>query len=382
MRSVVARLWTVTAAAGILVVAGAAPSAAVTGWTGPIQVRTGHPVTEVRAGVSSTGKVMIVGLDEAGVFAIPDAANPSDLARLAPRSRVLDDPLDASVIAGVFDRGGHTYAAWARGCAGSDCSQAGIWFATDASGGANHGFASPVRLVAGKVRQPAIQLLSGHLHLAYVDAQDRLHYRTNASGPWTDVTITGQGAFDPVLVLDDAGKPQIGVVLATPTRWGMHWAEFIGTAARPTFRLHKVPDTGDLDFHPLLGIGVGGRPWMGWTASNCSGVDPCPKPAARLVQWTGSTWSKPQTVARAEGLGLRFTPGKSARVFTDRATLVSQEASGWTRVTLYTPVANGGTLTAGALALTTAGKAVVVFSDTIRTSTGKKVDKLYLMRQR
>lgn len=382
MSSVVARLRSAGLAAGLLAIAVAAPSAAVTGWTGPTLVRSGHPTYEVKAGVASTGRVMIVGLDDAGVFAIPDAADPSNLARLATKDKVLFDTIGVPTIAGVFDRAGHTYAAWPRGCDGSDCSKAGIWFATDAAGGSNHGFASPVRLVSGKVRQPAIQLRNGHLHLAYVDAQDRLHYRSNVTGPWKDVVVTGQGAFDPVLVLDDAGKPQIGVNLATPTRYGIHWAEFTGTASSPAFTLHKVPGTGDLDSHPLLGIGVGGRPWIGWTSSNCSGVDPCPKPAAKLAQWSGSAWTKPQTAARAEGLGLRFTPTDQARLFTDRATLASQGPSGWTRVTLYQPVGNGGTLASGALALTTTGKAVVVFSDTIRNASNKKVDKLYLMRQR
>jgi hypothetical protein len=374
--------WAMIALAGALAIGGAAPVAAVTGWTGPAAILTGRYVDDVKVGVAATGRVMVAGLDEIGVFAMPDASDRTSLVRLAPRAAVLFEGAGIAAIAGVFDRAGHSYVAWARPCDHGDCSKAGVWYTTDAGGGPNHGFATAIRLVSGRVREPAIQLRDGAIHLAYVDGQRRLHYRTNASGPWVDVQVSGPGAFYPTLILDDTGQPQIAVGMASAARFGINWAVATGTPSSPAFTLRKVPDTGEFDDRPLIGIGPGGEVWIAWTHSECSGVDPCPRPWARLIHWTGASWSSEQTAARAEALSLRFTPSGSARVLTDRPALASQAATGWTQAVLYEPVEYRKEIVAGALGLTTAGKAVVTFSDMIRTGTGRKVEKLYLMRER
>lgn len=363
-------------------------AAAPPGWGDPVRIRTSATgVQDLRVGVDARGRVSIVAHDGIGLFSLRQRASGWSFVRL------VKDPLILTQIAGVFDRAGHAWVVYARDCDGADCTDAGLYLLTTRYGGPNSGWtATPRRLVAGPMRDPAFQVGGdGRMHLAYTDKKGRLHYATamRAAGPWTDVKVWGDDqGYLPSLVLDADGRANLVAMrfpATLPGVFGVGWAREVGRPAEPAFRTRMVPATGEFDETPFLALDPTSRDVrVIWRHDPYCGVAPCPPEPTRGTwtrRWMGGMWATAVQLSGAAPAGIRYTPGGRAKILTHRPSVVAQTSTGWsTAVLLAKPIESGDNVVAIGFALTVTGKARVVYADAMpdpRDGTG-----IYVVRER
>jgi hypothetical protein len=355
------------------------PAVAVTGWAGPTVILSGHHATQLHMGVATDGTIAILGRDETGLFHLTDRSGDWVRTKLAPRWATRDYPHDQ--IAGVFDRAGHAYLAWARACAGTDCSKAGIWHRDDASGS----WSAPRRLVNGDVAAPAMQLIDGAIHLAYLDVHSRLRFRLLEDGGFVDGPVWSGKTMPPRMAIGAKGSASIVAFRLTETGADLWWAKRRLGGASVDFESRRVPGAVaiayDFNRDPLIALDAHGRPHIAWTHETICGVPPCddpPSDGAWLTEWTGSAWTKARHPSRGDAWAVRLTSAGRIRLLTDRPSLVRETAAGMRTTVLQDPAPS---VMAGALALTGAGEARVVLAETVKVG-GRWEGQLLLMRER
>lgn len=375
------RLRAIAAASAVVLALALAvgPAVAVTGWRGPTVIESGHHATQLHMGVATDGTIAMLGRDETGLFHLTDRSGSWVRTKLAPRWATRQYPFDQ--IAGVFDRQGNAYLAWARACAGTDCSKAGIWYRDDAAGS----WSAPKRLVTGDVSAPAMQLLDGAIHLAYLDDHSRLRFRLLEHGGFVDGQVWPGRTLPPRMAIDADGSASIVAFRLTPTGLDLSWARRRLGGASIDFAIRRVPGAVaiayDTNRDPLIALDTKGRPHIGWTHETICGVPPCgdsPSDGAWLTEWTGSAWTAARHPSRADASALRLTASGLMRLLTDRPSLVRETAAGMRTTVLQDPAPH---VMAGALALTGTGKARVVLAETVKVG-GRWVGQLLLLRER
>jgi hypothetical protein len=177
----------------------------------------------------------------------------------------------------------------------------GIFLATRGTGGWSAAAAPGNMDEIFLANSTSIQLRDGVAHLVYVegipfdvvdeDSVFPLHYRTNAGGSWSDVTVSPVGGKS-VLRLDAAGRPHVlfSEFAALLPGDGLRYARSTGGAA---FELEIVPGTTSYDYLLGLGLDGSGRPQAVWSPEEGPGV-------LHAVR-DGSAWAAAQQAMSAAG---------------------------------------------------------------------------------
>jgi hypothetical protein len=227
------------AAAALLALAAAllvaAPATAVTGWSGPTRVLA-EGLAFGTVGVDAAGFVHVVASDQNGLlYRTNKPSGTWHSVRIVSGEDI--NPSDVSV--GVSSNG-HVFVAWAPVLSNGITNQ-NIYYITNANGGPNHGWpTTSTLLVTGNVGLPALKLLNGNIHLAYVKS-DLVHYMTNQSGSWVSVKVSSIVTDGSVsLAVDASGMAHLA--------WGdlseIKYAVNVGSTSSPSFHVITIPGTG------------------------------------------------------------------------------------------------------------------------------------------
>jgi hypothetical protein len=304
---------------------GAAPVGAVSGWSGPTRVFSGHNGQDAMAmDVDAQDHTRIIGADEGVIFERTDASG-------TWRTTIIsDEPVNHGVA--ITFAAHHAYV--------THIVDDQLRLLTDATGT----WVEEVVPTLHVARETAIAVRSGKIHIAYSGLAMHLHHVSNASRSWVETTVDGEFGFRPSIAIDSAGQAHIAYASGDPTPFRL--ATEHGPAAAPSFTHRNFGQTGPYEYRgQAIVIDGHDRVHLAWANAHiCPGAGEChfggPDTGTWYSRWTGARWTAPVRASQALRIfGIVLDHHARAVIVTDRVRVLRERSDGtFSSTFLYEPV--------------------------------------------